>query len=270
MNRKNGSFRETATVAGVGYDEDGQTFAGMGVDAADYDNDGRVDLLITVLSNQRYPLFRNSGEVNFDYATHTSGIGRITLLYTGWGTRFLDADRDGWNDIFVAQGHVLDTIEKTSAQVRYRQPPLLARNTGKEFLDVSAAAGFALPLAARGAAFGDIDSDGDTDIVVGVVGGSPVIFRNNGTKNHWLGLRLRGSVSNRDALGARITITRADGSKRIFDVTRAGSYLSSNDPRVLVGLGSGSVRPRVEIRWPSGKTQRLENLEIDRYHTIEE
>ncbi len=126
-------FEDIALGAGVSYDENGRTFAGMGVDAADYDNDGRPDLLITALSNETYPLFRNNGDNTFSYTTNTTGINQITLLYTGWGTRFVDADNDGLRDIFVAQGHVLDTIEKTTNYLQYKQTPLLMRNTGKSF-----------------------------------------------------------------------------------------------------------------------------------------
>ncbi len=239
-NKGDGTFADVGLLAGVGYDENGKTFAGMGVDAADYDNDGFVDLFITALSNETYPLFRNNGDLSFTYATSTTGVGQITLSYTGWGTRFVDADNDGLRDIFVAQGHVLDTVEQTTSYLSYKQVPLLMRNTGKGFVNVTANAGrpFNLPRAARGAAFGDLDNDGDTDVVIGQTDGVPAIMRNNGTKNHWLGLALVGAKSNRQGLGARVTVVGANGSKQVFDVTTAGSYLSSNDPRILVGLGA--------------------------------
>jgi len=269
-NRGDGTFEDVALVAGVGYDENGKTFAGMGVDARDYDNDGLADIVITALSNETYPLFRNNGDLSFTYATNTTAVGQITLLNSGWGTRFVDADNDGLLDIFVAQGHVLDTIEKTSAYLKYRQTPLLMRNTGKGFVNVSATAGppFAQALAARGAAFGDLDNDGDTDVVVGVVEGAPVIFRNEGTKNHWIGLSLAGAKPNRSALGARVTLVDATGRQQTREVTTAGSYLSSNDPRVLFGLGAAAGVKTLEIRWPSGRTQKIENPGIDRYLTI--
>ena len=271
-NNADGTFEDIALAAGVSYDENGKTFSGMGVDAADYDNDGRPDLLITALSNETYPLFRNVGDNTFSYATNTTGLNQITLLYTGWGTRFIDVDNDGWRDIFVAQGHVLDTIEKTTTYLQYKQTPLLMRNTGKGFVNVSASAGvvFNKSYAARGAAFGDLDNDGDTDIVISETNGAPVILRNNGTKNHWLGLSLAGSGSNKNGIGARVTVIDATNRKQIFDVSTAGSYLSANDPRVLVGLGAVTEVRSVEVRWLTGKTQTVTNLAVDRYHVITE
>ncbi|MGA9997540.1 MAG: CRTAC1 family protein, partial [Pyrinomonadaceae bacterium] len=271
-NRGDGTFEDIALGAGAGYDENGKTFAGMGVDAADYDNDGFPDVFITVLSNETYPLYHNNGDSTFTYVTNTSGVGQITLLYSGWGTHFLDADNDGWRDIFVAQSHVLDTIEKTSSYLKYRQTPLLLRNTGKAFVNVSQSAGQAFngPMVARGAAFGDMDNDGDTDIVVSVLDGPPLILRNDGTKNHWLGITLVGAKSSRNGAGAHVTVTDAAGRKQVFDVSGAGSYLSSNDWRVLVGLGAGAGVKQVEVRWPSGKIQRVENPAIDRYLIVNE
>jgi hypothetical protein len=271
-NNGDGTFEDVALMAGVGYDENGKTFAGMGVDAADYDNDGWPDILITALSNETYPLFRNNGDLSFSYATNVSGVGQITLLYSGWGTRFIDIDNDGRRDIFVAQSHVLDTIEKTTTYLTYRQTPLLMHNTGKSFVNVSSSAGqvFHAPLAARGAAFGDMDNDGDTDIVLGTLDGPPVILRHNGTKHHWLGLALSGTKSNRQALGARVVVTETSGAKQTFDVTQAGSYLSSNDPRIVAGIGAATSVRSVEIRWPNGKTQTLNAPSIDRYQTVVE
>ncbi|MCA1592036.1 MAG: FG-GAP-like repeat-containing protein [Acidobacteria bacterium] len=269
-NKGTGAFEDVALLAGVGYDENGKTFAGMGVDVADYDNDGLPDILITALSNETYPLFRNAGDLSFVYTTGTSGLGQITLLYSGWGTHFIDADNDGLRDIFAAQGHVLDTVEKTTSFLAYRQEPLLARNTGRNFVNVSASAGFNVPLAARGAAFGDLDNDGDTDIVLAQTGGPPVILRNNGTKNHWLGLALVGVKKNRQGLGARVQITDAAGGRQIFDVTCAGSYLSSNDGRVLAGLGTKTGVRSVEVRWPDGQIQTVNNPAVDKYLTINE
>jgi hypothetical protein len=271
-NRGDGTFEDVAMMAGVGYDENGKTFAGMGIDARDYDNDGLPDIFITALSNETYPLYRNNGDGSFTYATNSTGVGQITILYSGWGTRFLDADNDGWLDIFVAQGHVLDTVEKTSAYLTYRQMPLLMRNTGKGFVNVSATAGqaFTKPIAARGAAFGDLDNDGDTDIVIGVIEGSPVVLRNDGTRNHWLGVSLTGAKGNRQGLGARITLTDGSNRKLSQEVTRAGSYLSSNDPRLIFGLAATTSVKTVEVRWPGGRTQRITNPPPDRYLLINE
>jgi hypothetical protein len=271
-NRGDGTFEDIALTSGVGYDENGKTFAGMGVDAADFDEDGHPDIFITALSNETYPLYHNNGDETFSYVTNSSGVGQITLLYSGWGTRFLDADNDGLRDIFVSQGHVLDTIEKTSSYLKHRQTPLLMRNTGRGFVNVSSSAGpaFDMPLSARGAATGDLDNDGDTDIVIGVCGGAPIILRNNGTKNRWLGLALAGVKSNRSGLGARVVVTEGAGRKRVYDVTNAGSYLSSSDARIIVGLGATSSVRSVEVRWPGRGAQIIENPPVDRYHTITE
>ncbi|HEX8351878.1 MAG TPA: CRTAC1 family protein [Pyrinomonadaceae bacterium] len=269
-NKGDGTFEDVALVAGVGYDEHGKSFAGMGVDAADYDNDGRVDVFVTALSNETYPLFRNNGDLSFTYATGTTGLSPITVPYSGWGARLADFDADGLRDIFVAQGHVLDTIEKTTGFIAYRQPPLLLRNTGGAFVNVSAAAGLTRALAARGAAFGDLDNDGDTDVVLAQTDGPALVLRNSGAKNHWLGLALAGSKGNRQGLGARVVVTDSAGGRQVFDVTAAGSYLSSNDTRLIVGLGGKTTVRTVEVRWPGGRTQTLNSPAADTYHTVRE
>ena len=269
-NRGDATFEDIALPAGVGYDENGKTFAGMGVDAADFDEDGYPDIFITALSNETYPLYRNNGDGTFSYVTNTMGVGRISLLYSGWGARFMDVDNDGLRDLFVAQGHVLDTIEKTSSYLTYKQAPLLLRNVGKSFVSISGGPSFDPPLAARGTAIGDIDNDGDADIVVGVIDGPPVVLRNNGTKNHWIGFSLVGSRSNRNGFGARVFVTESSGRRRIFDATNAGSYLSSGDPRILVGIGTATSVRSVEIRWPDHHTQVVEAPAVDRYFTVTE
>ena len=203
-------------------------------------------------------------------ATNTTGVGQITITYSGWGARFADFDNDGRRDLFVAQGHVLDTIEKTTGYLAYRQTPLLLRNTGKTFVNVSDSAGLRRPLAARGAAFGDLDNDGDTDVVLAQTDGPPVVLRNSGAKNHWLGLSLAGARGNRQGFGARVVVTDSAGVRQVFDVTAAGSYLSSNDPRLLVGLGARTGVRAVEVRWPGGATQVVNNPQVDRYTTITE
>ena len=271
-NKGDGTFEDLAVLAGAGYDENGKTFAGMGVDCADYDNDGYPDVFITTLSNETYPLYHNNGDLSFNWATTSSGVGRISLLYSGWGTHFIDADNDGLRDIFVAQSHVLDTIEESTSYLKYKQAPLLMRNTSKGFVNVSATAGsaFNVPIAARGAAFGDLNNDGQIDAVIGVLNNAPLILRNNSTKNHWLGIRLVGSKSNRDGLGARVTVTDSGGRRQIFDVSTAGSYLSANDARIIAGLGTATGVRTIEIYWPSGRVQALANPEIDRYTLISE
>ena len=269
-NKGDGTFEDIAVISGAAYDEDGKTFAGMGIDCADYDNDGYVDVLITTLSNEKYALYRNNGDLSFTYATNTSAVGQITLLNSGWGARFVDVDNDGWRDLFVAQSHVLDTIDKTTAYLKYKQPLLLMRNTGKSFVNISATAGaaFSAPLAARGAALGDLNNDGQLDAVVAVLDAAPVILRSNGTANHWLGISLVGSKSNRSGIGARVTVMSVTGQKQIFDASTAGSYMSSNDPRIVVGLGGAKAVKTVEVRWPSGKMQTLTNPPIDLYLRI--
>jgi enediyne biosynthesis protein E4 len=276
-NRGDGTFEEIALVAGAGYDENGKTFAGMGVDCADYDGDGLIDVFITTLSNETYPLFRNNGDLTFTYVSQRTGVGQISAVNTGWGARFADFDDDGRRDIFVAQGHVLDTIEQTATYLKYRQTPLLmlgaATKAGASFVDVSATAGapFQLPLAARGAAVGDIDNDGCPDIVVAQTGGPALVLRNNGgTRNHWLGLSLAGARSNRSAFGARVVVTDSNDRRQTFDVSGAGSYLSSQDPRLLVGLGAAAGVRSIEIRWPSGARQAITNPPIDRYLSVRE
>jgi hypothetical protein len=210
--------------------------------------------------------------MSFDYVTQTSGVAQITILGAGWGIKFVDADNDGQRDIFVAQSHVLDTIEKTTAFLKYKQTPLLMRNTEKGFQNISAAAGevFQKDFSARGLAIGDLDNDGDTDIVIAQTDGSPVVLRNNGTKNHWLGIDLRGEKSAPNGEGSRVIVTNGAGRKQFFDVSNSGSYLSANDSRVLVGLGENASVRSVEIRWSSGKIQTIENPAIDRYHLVRE
>jgi len=271
-NKGDGTFEDIAVGSGAGYDENGKTYAGMGVDVGDYDNDGYMDVIVTTLSNETYPLYHNDRDLTFSYATNSVGVGQITLAFSGWGARFIDADNDGLRDIFVAQSHVLDTIEKTNPYLKYKQAPLLMLNTGKGFVNVSASAGpgFANPIIGRGAAFGDLNNDGQVDVVVGALEGSPVVMRNNGTKNHWLGLSLVGSESNRNGIGARITVTDSAGKKQIFDANTSGSYLSSNDPRIVVGLGAASGVRKVEVVWPSGVVQVLAESQIDRYLVVNE
>jgi hypothetical protein len=217
-------------------------------------------------------LYRNNGDLSFTYVTNTTGVGQITLLNAGWGARFIDVDNDGLRDLFVAQSHVLDTVEKSTAYLKYKQPLLLMRNTSQGFVNVSATAGaaFSAPIAARGAAFGDLNNDGQVDAVVSVLDDAPVILRNAGTTHHWLGIELSGTKSNRNGIGARVTVTNATGQKQIFDAGTAGSYLSSNDPRIVVGLGNAKAARSVEVRWPSGKVQTITSPAIDRYLKIGE
>ncbi|HET8548081.1 MAG TPA: CRTAC1 family protein [Bryobacteraceae bacterium] len=271
-NKGDGGFEDVSLVAGAGFNADGRTFAGMGVDFADYDNDGRPDIIVTDLSNEMYVLFRNDGEGTFSDVTAKAGLARATLLHSGWGTRFVDVDNDGWRDLFVAQGHVLDTIQHTSPNLRYLEPPLLLRNERGRFTPVEAAGKpFTKPWAGRGAAFGDIDNDGDIDMVVANCGQPAYVLRNEtGSRNRWLGLRLTGTRSNRDAIGARVSITDASGLRQVFEVSTASSYLSASDKRILAGLGQATAAKLVEIAWPSGAVQRLEGVRTNQVLNVSE
>src|SRR5437870_2255356 len=204
-NKGHGTFEEVALVSGVAVDGEGHTFAGMGVDFADYNNDGFPDLVITDLATQMYALYRNNADGTFTYDSYPSGIGRMTMTHSGWGVRFLDYDNDGWKDLLIAQGHDLDTIELTFPNLRYREPLLLARNMGHGFEDVSAAAGsvFREAWVGRGMAIGDIDNDGRLDAVVTPNDGPLYVLRHETTATeHWMTLKLGGHTSNRDANGA--------------------------------------------------------------------
>jgi len=271
-NKGNGSFEEMALQSGVAVDSEGHSYAGMGVDFADYNNDGLPDLVVTDLASQIYALYRNNGDGTFNYESYPSGIGLMTMKHSGWGVRFLDYDNDGWKDLLITQGHDLDTIQLTFPDLRYKEPMLLARNTGKGFVDVSAQAGDAFQKAwvGRGLAIGDIDNDGRLDAVVTTNDGSLHVLHNvTKNQNHWLTLELVGHRSNRDAIGAEVTLVTAKGSQWAT-VTTAGSYLSSSDKRVHFGLGSESTARTIEIRWPSGIRQTLQDIHADQILKIEE
>jgi len=271
-NKGNGTFEEVGLLSGVAADMDGHTYAGMGVDFADYDNDGWPDLVVTDLANQRYALYRNNRDGTFAYVSPGAGISRMTMTHSGWGVRFFDFDNDGYKDLLVAQGHDLDTIEKTSPNLRYREPLLLARNTGKEFQDVTATAGAALQEAWvwRGLAVGDLDNDGRLDAVVTANDGPIRVLHNETVNgNHWILLNLTGHKSNRDGIGATVKVVTAEGAQ-YATVTTAGSYLSSSDKRAHFGLGRASVVQDIEIRWPSGIVQTLRNVAADRIVRIDE
>ena len=272
-NKGNGMFEEGGLLSQVAVDEDGQTYAGMGTDFADYDNDGYPDIVVDNLANQKYALYRNTRDGAFAYVTQPSGLAQITLLHSGWGVRFLDYDNDGWKDLLIAQGHDLDTIEKTNPHLRYREPLLMMRNKlGKTFEDVSAKSGkvFEQLWVARGLAIGDIDNDGRLDAVVTTNGGPAHVLHNEtGGANHWLTLQLIGHRSNRDAIGAVVKL--GSGVQAQFaTVTTAGSYLSASDKRAHFGLGQEKSVKQVEIRWPSGTVQRLTDVRADQVLKVEE
>lgn len=271
-NKGNGTFEEVGLISNAAVDGDGRTFAGMGVDFADYNNDGLPDVVVTDLANQMYALYQNNGDGSFDYTTLTSGLGPITRTHSGWGVRLFDYDNDGWKDLLIAQGHDLDTIQLTSPNLRYREPMLLARNTGTGFVDVSMGSGavFGQAWAARGMAIGDIDNDGREDAVVATNDGPAYILHNEtSNQNHWLTLRLIGHTSNRDGIGAEVKLVTAKGAQSAT-ATTAGSYLSASDKRVHFGLGAEIAAVSVEIRWPSGVIQRLKDVRGDQILKIDE
>jgi hypothetical protein len=269
-----GKLRDVAVDAGTAVDEDGRVYSGMGVDFADYDNDGHADIVVTDLSEQRYALYHNSGHGSFTYETGPSGLGLITRPFAGWGVKFFDYDNDGWKDLFIAQGHVMDTIQLTFPHLRYLQSPLLLRNeAGRKFADVSAQSGgvFQQKWAARGLAVGDLSNNGALDVVVSTNNGPAYVLRNQGgNRNHWLTLQLEGRKSNRDGIGAEVKIVSASGGTQYATVSTAGSYLSASDRRVHFGLGADTYAKTIEIRWPSGIGQRLENVQASQILTVSE
>jgi hypothetical protein len=271
-NKGDGTFEDVGLAAEVAVDVDGRTYAGMGTDFADYNNDGWPDIVVTDLANQRYALYQNNGDGSFNYVSHSVGIAQMTLPHSGWGVHFLDYDNDGWKDLLVAQGHDLDTIELNYPNLHYREPMLLARNSGHEFVDVSRQSGSVLQQAwvSRGLAIGDIDNDGRLDAVVTTNDGAVHVLHNETvTRNHWILLKLVGHKSNRDAIGAELTLVTASGPQ-YATVSTAGSYLSASDKRVHFGLGSESVVQRIEIRWPSGIRQTVKDIPADQVLQIDE
>ncbi len=272
-NKGNGTFEEVGLDSEVAVDGDGRTYAGMGVDFSDYNNDGWPDLVITDLANQVYALYKNSRDGTFSYESYMTGIGGMTVLHSGWGARFVDYDNDGWKDLLIAQGHDLDNVDLTSSQIHYREHLMVARSIdGKKFVDVSAVSGpvFQQRWVGRGMAIGDIDNDGRMDTVVTENDGPLHILMNKTeTGNHWIGVHLVGHKSNRDGIGAVVKIVTSAGPQW-QTVTTSASYLSSSDPRAHFGLGQDSGVKSIEVRWPSGIVQTLNNVAGDRYLTIDE
>ncbi len=270
-NRHDGTFEEIGLPSGVAYDDDGQVFAGMGVGWADYDHDGWPDLFVNALANQGYSLFRSSRGL-YSHVSANTGLTNLTKLHSGWGAGFLDYDNDGWKDIFVAQGHVMDNIELTQPGIRYLELPLLLRNLKGRFVDVSAQAGlpFATAMAARGAAFGDLNNDGAIDIVAASNDGRPRVFLNHTPDSHWLLVNAIGTKSNRDGIGASVRVVGASGLEQFAFVSTAGSYLSAHDRRVHFGLGADPSVKLLEIRWPSGIVQSWKNLPANQIFTARE
>ena len=258
-NRGNGTFVDVGTTAGVAFNEAGMARAGMGVDAADIDGSGRPSLIIGNFSNEMMALYVNEGNGLFIDEAPTSTIGRASLLRLTFGCFFFDYDLDGLLDIFAANGHVADDISRVQPRITYAQPPHLFRQTGRRrFEDVTSQAGrdFTRPMVARGAAYGDYDRDGDLDVLVTVNNGPARLLRNDGAAARALRIALRGSTSNRDAIGARITISAA-GTRSTRLVKTGSSYLSQSELPVTFGLGAAQAADAIEIAWPSGNVEKI-------------
>ncbi|MEW5977874.1 MAG: CRTAC1 family protein [Acidobacteriota bacterium] len=272
LNQKNGTFKDVAALAGVAYSSDGMTQAGMGVDVGDFNQDGLPDILVTNYSREPAVLYRNDGNNLFTEVAFQTGVGEPTFLPTGWGTRFFDYDNDGDEDVFVANGHTQDDIALYNDFVPYLQPKILLENIGERFVDASRLRGPSLevPSAARGSAFGDFDNDGDIDVLVANCNQPPNLLRNDGgNRAQWLKVKLVGSRSNRNGIGAKVKI-RSGQRTRTFWISGGGSYLAAHDPRLHIGLGSRSRVERLEVRWPSGAHQQLSDLPADRVVTVQE
>ncbi len=267
-------FEEVAFQAGVAYNEDGVALAGMGAEFRDLNNDGLPDIWHTAIENETFPLFLNRGGGQFANASQPSRIARMTREMSGWSNGAADLDNDGWKDLFVARGNVMDDIDAVSRHFHFAEPNSVFRNLGNgQFEDVSATAGADLVRVApnRGLAYGDLDNDGRIDLVITAIGKPARVLRNvSENHNHWLLLKLVGTKSNRMGMGARIRVTTADGRKQYDEVTTSTGYAASSDPRVHFGLGGSDIVREIEIRWPSGIRQVLNNVRADRLVTIEE
>jgi hypothetical protein len=274
INQKNGTFRNEALLAGAAVNRDGQAEAGMGVDAGDFNGDGTEDIFVTHLMEETNTLYMNLGGAAFEDRTREAGLGLPGSRLTGFGTLFFDYDNDGWQDLLVVNGAVrhLQELARRGDAYPLGQPNQLFRNNGAgKFIEVSEQAGapFRLPEVSRGAAFGDMDNDGDTDVLVTNNNGAARLFVNRiGNRNHWLGLRLLGKKANRDMLGARVEVAVAPKQVLLRRARTDGSYCSSQDPRVLVGLGQTARVESVRVRWPDGDVEEWKNPPINRYLTL--
>ncbi|MDE3161196.1 MAG: CRTAC1 family protein [Acidobacteriota bacterium] len=267
-------FEESALPAEVAFGQDGQARSGMGVDAADVFNSGYQDLFVANIDQEMFSLYRNMKDETFRDISREQGIGQLTRYLSGWGLKFFDYDNDGAVDLILANGHPDDRIETRTAQVKYKEPLLLFHQEAGKLRNVSADAGpaFSKSYAARGLAAGDFNNDGLIDILIGNNGGRPLLLRNvSNAGNHWLGLKLEGVRCNRDAIGAKIRWS-AGGTVRSRLKNGGGSYLSSHDPREVLGVGNAAKIEWVEITWPkpSGRVQRIENPPLNRYLAVRE
>ena len=273
-NRGGGRFDEIGLAAEVAYNADGAARSGMGVDSADYDGDGRYDLFVCNFNREKFSIYRNRGDSTYADEAGPTGISMATHMYSGWGVRFFDADHDGDKDLIMANGHPDDRIEEISSTLTHHEPLLLFENDRKLFRSVGEGAGdaFHRHYPARGLAIGDLNNDGRQDVVIANNGEGPVVlFNSSRAPNHWLGLRLIGQAANRDAVGALVRWS-ASGVTRSHLVNGGGSYLSSHDPRIVLGLGREKQVGWIEVRWPapSRRIDRFEKLTGDRYYALKE
>jgi hypothetical protein len=272
FNKHDGTFEERGVSAGIAFSEDGVARAGMGVDAADYDRSGHPSIIITNFANQMISLYHNEGNGLFVDEAPRSEVGRATLVTLGFACFFFDYDDDGWPDIFVADGHIENEIERVQKRVSYAEPPHLFRNLGNgRFSEVTSQMGdvFSSPKVARGAAYGDIDSDGFPDLLLTTNGGRAYLFHNEGGANHSLRIQLVGTKSNRDGIGAVVRL--ASGNDRQAQMLKSGSsYLSQSELTLTFGLGSNTRADSLEIHWPSGQRDKLSNVAADQTVTVQE
>jgi hypothetical protein len=276
LNKKDGTFEERGVAAGIGFSEDGVARAGMGVDAADYDRSGHPSVLITNFANQMASLYHNEGNGLFVDEAPQSEVGRATLVTLGFGCFFFDYDNDGWPDIFVADGHIEDAIERVQKRVTYAEPSHLFRNLGGgKFQEVTAQMGpaFAAPRVARGAAYADFDNDGFLDILLTTNAGPAYLFHNEGGTNHSLRVKLVGTKSNRDGIGAVVQVTSGEGNNKDKQskMLRSGSsYLSQSELVLTFGLGAQTKADAVEIQWPSGQVDKISSVSTGQTITVGE
>jgi hypothetical protein len=271
VNNGNGTFTEKGVQAGIAYSEDGVARAGMGIDAADYDRSGRPSVVISNFSNQMMSLYHNEGKGLFVDEAPRSEVGRDSLLTLGFSCFFFDYDNDGWPDIFVANGHIEDDIEKIQKRIKYRQPPHLFRNMdGHGFQEVNAQMGtaFDTPRVARGAAVADINNDGYIDLLLMTNNGPAVLFRNDGGTNRSVRVKLVGTRSNRDGIGAVVRITA--GNEKQWQMLHSGGYLSQSELVLTFGLGNENRVNAMEVVWPSGQVDRLANVDAGQAITVQE